>query len=64
MKLGADELYSLTACVQWEIKNIFKNLLKTMSPRVGVIGGLAVYLAGLVVYSCMLLLLFWALGSG
>ena len=55
---------SLPACVQWEIKNIFKNLLKTMSPRVGVIGGLAVYLAGLVVYSCMLLLLFWALGSG
>ena len=41
-----------------------KNVLKNMYPRVGVIGGLAVYLAGLVVYSCMLLLLFWALGSG
>ena len=46
--------------VQWELKKF----LKTWFPRVGVIGGLVVYLAGLVVYSCMLLLLFWALGSG
>ena len=49
----------MSACVQWELKKF----LKTWFPRVGVIGGLVVYyLAGLVVYSCMLLLLFWALG--
>jgi len=39
---------SLPACVQWDIKKF----LKTWFPRVGVVGGLAVYLAGLVVYSC------------
>ena len=58
--MGACLPACLPACVQWELKKF----LKTWFPRVVVVGGLAVYLAGLVVYSCMLLLLFWALGSG
>ena len=44
-------------CVQWEIKNILKNCLKTMFPRVGIIGGLVVYLARTV-----LGLGFWLIG--
>ena len=37
----------LPACVQWELKKF----LKTWFPRVGVIGGLVVYLAGLFLYA-------------